>query len=91
MKRTVIASIALATATFLSFAAHAQVSHDHGAPGTGPQTETKGHDAHCCRPDPADVKGAQDMAGHQHDHSQDQKKPKQKAKKPNADATQNPK
>ncbi len=77
MKRTATAMIVVATSMILGSAAYAQGAHDHGAPKSGSDA-AQGHDAHCCKPDPSDMKGMQGMA--EHDHAQVSKKPA--AKKP---------
>ncbi len=79
MKRTATAMIVMVTSMILGSAAYAQGAHDHGAPKSGSEA-AQGHDAHCCKPDPSDMKAMQGMAGHSHDHAQVPKKPA--AKKP---------
>lgn len=79
MNRKAMAMMVVATGMLLGSAAYAQGAHDHGAPKSGPDA-AQGHDAHCCKPDPNDMKGMQGMAGHNHDHAQVPKKPA--AKKP---------
>jgi hypothetical protein len=92
MKRTAIAMMVVAAGMLLGSAAYAQGAHDHGTPKSGPGA-VQGHDAHCCKPDPSDMKGMQGMAEHTHDHAQPLKKPaaKKPARKPAADAGQNAK
>ena len=86
MKRKAMAMIVAATSMLLGSATYAQGAHEHGAPKSGPATG-QGHDEHCCKPDPNDMKGMQGMAGHSHDHGQVSKKPaaKKPARKPAAD------
>ena len=79
MKRTATAMIVMVTSMILGSAAYAQGAHDHGAPKSGSEA-AQGHDAHCCKPDPSDMKAMQGMAEHRHDHAQVPKKPA--AKKP---------
>ena len=79
MKRTVITAMVFAAGTALGAAAYAQDAHKHDAPKSGPEAG-QGHDAHCCKPDPNDMKGMSGMSGMAgHDHAQAPKKP---AKKP---------
>ena len=77
MKRTVMTAMVFAASAALGAAAYAQDAHNHGTPKAAPDA-TQGHDAHCCKPDPSDMKGMQGMA--EHDHAQVSKKPA--AKKP---------
>lgn len=100
MKRTLITAMVFAAGAALGAAAYAQGAHDHGRPKSGPGAAhdhgthepgsgaAQGHDAHCCKPDPSDMKGMQGMAGHSHDHAQVPQKPaaKQPGRKPAADA-----
>ena len=79
MKRKAMAVIVVATGMLLGSAAYAQGAHDHGTPKSEPAAG-KGHDAHCCKPDPSDMKAMQGMAEHSHDHAQIPKEPA--AKKP---------
>ena len=79
MKRTVITAMVFAASAALGAVAYAQDAHNHGTPKAGPDA-TQGHDAHCCKPDPSDMKGMHGMAEHNHDHAQAPKK--QAAKKP---------
>lgn len=88
MKRKVVTAIIFAASAALGTAAYAQDAHSHGTSKSGPDA-AQGHDAHCCKPDPEDMKGMSgmsDMAGH--DHSQAPKKPaaKKPARKPAANA-----
>jgi hypothetical protein len=76
MKRTLITATVFAASAALGAAAYAQDAHNHGTPKSGPLA-AQGHDAHCCKPDPSDMKGMQGMAGH--DHTQASKKPMKKA------------
>lgn len=78
MKRTVMTALVFAASAALGAAAYAQDAHNHGTPKAGSDS-TQGHDAHCCKPDPNDMKGMSGMAEHSHDHAQAPKKP---AKKP---------
>ncbi len=103
MKRITMATIFVGTSMLLGSVAHAQATHDHGAPKSGPSAAhhhgapksdsgaAHGHDEHCCKPDPNDMKGMSGMAGH--DHSQAPKKPavKKPASKQPAAASQNAK
>ena len=86
MKRTLITAMVFAASAALGAAAYAQDAHD--TPKSGADA-TQGHDAHCCKPDPSDMKGMHDMAGHNHDHMQAAKKPAEKkpGRKPGTDAT----
>ena len=92
MKRMALTTIVFAASTILGTAAYADADHQHDAP----KAETgasQNHDAHCCRPDPSDMKGMtgmHDMADHQHEHAQAPKKPatKKSARKPARDTSQ---
>ena len=92
MKQRAMAIMVLATSIILNSPAYAQGAPDHGAPKSGTGA-TQGHDEHCCKPDPNDMKGMQGMAGHNHDHAQAPKKPavKKPAPKPPEAASQNAK
>lgn len=88
MKRAVITAMVFAASAALGAAAHAQDAHNHGTPKSEAATG-QGHDAHCCKPDPNDMKGMSGMSGMAgHDHSQAPKRPvaKKPARKPAADA-----
>ena len=77
MKRTVIASIVLAAATVLGFAAHAQGNHDHGAMNSAPGTSAD-HDMSdmgCCKPDPNAKKEVYEKLLNQDEQPKAQKKP----------------
>lgn len=78
MKRKAMAMIVVATSMLLGSAAYAQGAHDQGTTKSEPAAG-QGHDAHCCKPDPTDMKGMQGMAEHSHDHAQVPKKPAKKA------------
>jgi len=78
MKRTAMAVIVVATSMLLGSAAYAQGAHDHDTPKSEPAAG-RGHDAHCCKPDPSDMKGMQGMSEHSHDHAQVPKKPAKKS------------
>ncbi len=92
MKRTVLALTILAASSIFSPASYAQGAHDHGTPKSG-QGADQGHDAHCCKPDPANQKGTVGMSEHKHDHSQAAKKPatRKSERKPAGNAGQNAK
>lgn len=87
MKRTVITAMVFAAGAALGAATYAQDAHNHGTPKSE-AAAGHGHDAHCCKPDPSDMKGMQGMVEHSHDHAQVPKKPaaKKPARKPAADA-----
>lgn len=78
MKRKAMAMIVVATSMLLGSAAYAQGAYDHGTPRSEPAA-AQGHDAHCCKPEPSDMKGMQGMAEHSHEHAQGPKKPAKKS------------
>lgn len=79
MKRTLITAMVFAASAALGAAAYAQDAHNHDTPKSEPAAG-QGHDAHCCKPDPNDMKGMSGMAERNHDRAQAPRK--SAAKKP---------
>ena len=78
MRRTVITAMVISASAALGAAAYAQDAHKHDTPKSE-AAAGQGHDAHCCKPDPSDMKGMPGMAEHGHDHAQVPKKPAKKS------------
>ncbi len=90
MKRMILASTILAASTIFGAAAYAQGAQDQATPKAAPGAG-QGHEAHCCKPDPADPRGAHGMSEHQQDHSQAAKRPgtRKSERKPTRNAGEN--
>ena len=85
MGRTIFTAMVFAASATLGVAAYAQDAHDHGTPKSGADA-AQGHDAHCCKPDPNDMKGMQGMAGHDHMQATTKTATKKPGRKPGEQA-----